>query len=251
MDSRHRSDHSGKREPALGLAANLAAHLMDAPLASILLRGAQSDTFYFSDFDGPANEIESLFREAAFAEPAGLVVKDASKDSRFKDHPAVLGGVRFAAAAPVLNADGSRLGTLAVYDFTPRSFTASHRKDLAYFAKLIASQLQWMPVIGLDSAFAKSPIGSGEAVYTQDLNGRILEANSSFESATGYLRSSLIGMNCSDLLLPESAAALKRFFVSILGGESTHPIDLTFVRRNGNPVTLEVRGARHYGTYPK
>ena len=203
---------------------------MDAPLASIHLRDAQSDTFYFSDFEGPAKEIESLFREAAYAKPAGLVVKDASKDRRFKDHPAVLrDGVRFAAAVPVSNADGRRLGTVTVYDFTTRIFTASQRKDLAYFAKLIACQLQSGPAIDLDSAFAQSPIGPADAVYTQDLSGRILDANSSFESATGYSRSSLIGMNCSDLLLPESAAALKRFFVSILGGESAHPIELTFV----------------------
>ena len=221
---------------------------MDAPLASILLRKQQSDSYFFSAFDGQAHEIESIFHEAAFAEPYCLVVKDAGKDNRFKDHPSVLSaGVRFAAAVPINGFDGGRLGTLAVYDFAARGFNASQKKDLTYFAKLISSQVGLLRVIDLDSTIVQSANESMEAIYTQDLNGRILEANSSFELATGYSRSSLIGMNCNKLLAPQSAAALQQLFVSILGGEVAYPIELTFVHREGQPITLEVRLRLNFG----
>ncbi len=222
---------------------------MNAPLASILIQDPQSCTCYGNKSSQLGCEIEKLFRAEALAETSCLLVKDACKDGRFKDHPAVIRyGVRFAAAMAIINISGSRLGTVAVYDFTARQLTAPQKNDLARFASSIAAQLEWAAVSGLEPAIAEQPNQLAQAAYTQDFDGRILNANPAFETATGYSLPSLIGMNCSGLLLPESAVALKQYYISILGGESAHhPIALTFVHKGGHLVRLEFQLKLIYG----
>jgi len=215
---------------------------MGVPLASIYLAGEQHGSCYLSQSTRSGRKIELAFREAALTERNFLLVNDTSKDSRFPKQRA-----GFVAAAPLWKHDGSRLGTLTIYDFAPRSFTSSQKKDLQHFAKLVSSQLECLSSISLGAAVEKSKFNAGEVYYAQDLEGKIVEANTHFEMATGYPRSSLIGMKCKDLLLPESAEAMQQLFVSILGGEAAQPIRLTFLHKQGQPVTLEARLRLHFG----
>jgi hypothetical protein len=64
------------------------------------------------------------FCDTAIRRAEILVVPDATLDPRFKNLPAVLNeGIRFYAGYPIEAPNGQRIGTLCLFDGTPRSFT--------------------------------------------------------------------------------------------------------------------------------
>ncbi|EPR66502.1 GAF domain protein [Cyclobacterium qasimii M12-11B] len=66
-----------------------------------------------------------------------LVVRDSTKDLRFKNNPFVIGEpkIRFYAGAPLETPNGNVLGTLCVLDNRPRSISSNHKKALQILAK--------------------------------------------------------------------------------------------------------------------
>lgn len=69
-----------------------------------------------------------------------MVVPDALADARFADNPMVVGdpGFRFYAGCPLASANGSKVGTLCVYDTRPRELTDEDMallRDLANIAE--------------------------------------------------------------------------------------------------------------------
>ena len=76
-----------------------------------------------------------------------LLINDAIKDSRFADNPLVIGEpkIRFYAGAPLIMANGQRIGTFCLIDRMPRtldSWEQGHLKDLA---KVASQEIQGFP----------------------------------------------------------------------------------------------------------
>ena len=74
-----------------------------------------------------------------------LVSLDLSQDPRFRNHPQVLAGpkLRFYAGAPIILADGMRVGTLCIFDTAPRdAFSDKERGFLADFAQIVVHELK-------------------------------------------------------------------------------------------------------------
>ncbi|WP_187275584.1 GAF domain-containing protein, partial [Methylobacterium sp. WL6] len=89
---------------------DLAADLLEAPIAAILGAGAPI---------GPrAEEANALapFRDRAIARGDVLVVPDAAIDPQFRAGSAGRGAIRFFAGAPLIDRDGTCLGVLCVAD---------------------------------------------------------------------------------------------------------------------------------------
>ncbi|CAG9463479.1 unnamed protein product [Pedinophyceae sp. YPF-701] len=77
--------------------------------------------------------------------PEVLVVKDASKEDKFKEHPMVCcdNSLRFYAGAPLVTTDGYRLGTLCVLDSVPHpEFSDGQAATLRNFAEMVVREIE-------------------------------------------------------------------------------------------------------------
>jgi PAS domain S-box-containing protein len=87
-------------------------------------------------------------REVAFCAHAILkrdvmVVPDALRDERFADNPLVTGqGLRFYAGAPLITPEGHALGTICVFDNTPRDLAPDQVEALAALARQVVAQME-------------------------------------------------------------------------------------------------------------
>jgi GAF domain-containing protein len=75
---------------------------------------------------------------------AAYVVTDAAEDARSKANALVRGepGIRFYAAAPLVNHEGHRLGTLNIVDFRPRELDGEGEAVLKTMAGVIMDQME-------------------------------------------------------------------------------------------------------------
>jgi phosphoribosyl 1,2-cyclic phosphodiesterase/CheY-like chemotaxis protein len=123
----------------------IAAGLFDVPIALVSL--VDRDRQWFKSRHGL--DVAQTPRDAAFCAHAildrtVLQVPDALQDSRFADNPLVTGPprVRFYAGAPLVAADGSRVGTLCLIDQRARELDAQQLALLRDLADLVEAELK-------------------------------------------------------------------------------------------------------------
>jgi signal transduction histidine kinase len=116
----------------------LASQHFKAPIALISL--VDKDRQWFMSrcgLDVAQTERDIAFCAHAIMADEPLIVLDATKDPRFSNNPIVVGEphVRFYAGAPLITAEGVKLGTFCVIDQRPRSeFSPAERTTLQNFA---------------------------------------------------------------------------------------------------------------------
>jgi hypothetical protein len=78
-----------------------------------------------------------------------LIVRDASRDPRFRGNPMVVGEphIRFYAGVPLVGSDGQNVGTVCVADPRPREFGAADLRVLVAHAAQIQERLNAEPTI--------------------------------------------------------------------------------------------------------
>jgi len=124
-------------------ASRLAAHLFDAPMATVTLidetdqylKGAQ-------DVGLTCTPRDTAFCSHTIMDDAPFVVPDAARDPRFADSPLVTEAprIRFYAGAPLITDEGIRLGAVCVMDREPRGEPDPHVLDrLADIAGMVTS----------------------------------------------------------------------------------------------------------------
>jgi diguanylate cyclase (GGDEF)-like protein len=81
-----------------------------------------------------------------------LIISDTTQDERVFDHPAVAGDphVRFYAGVPLRVVDGSKMGTLCIFDLKPRYFDTEDYQVLKDLAELVESELVAVQLATLD-----------------------------------------------------------------------------------------------------
>ena len=153
-------------------------------------------------------------------------VEDALQDERFAGSPLVQGApdIRFYAGAPIMLANGARIGTLCVIDREPKKLTAIQREILQNLGVAASQALEARKILGaernqaviaahddavekaritqlkLESALQQAnaladAIDIHAIVSEVDRNGIITHCNESFERISGYTRAELIGQN--------------------------------------------------------
>lgn len=111
-------------EPAYDAIVEIAAALVDAPMAAIVLVDDERQWLKASVGIGEYPlERAGSFCAHAILNVRAMVVQDATKDFRFADSPSVVGPprVRFYVGVPLQTYGGNRVGTLCVMDERPRT----------------------------------------------------------------------------------------------------------------------------------
>lgn len=133
----------------------VAAHALDTPAAVIGL--IDSDRIWFKSrlgLDMPQLDRKIAFCAHAIMRPdEPLVVENLLQDSRFRENPLVTHPphLRFYAGAPLIDRHGYALGTIAVVDTQPRSFSEAQRDLLRDLSRLVITVLEsrhWASLLG-------------------------------------------------------------------------------------------------------
>lgn len=125
--------------------ARLAADIFEAPIAAVTLIDFDRQWFKAKvGVDVRETPLEASICVHGLTTDL-LVVPDATKDTRFRDNPAVCkdDGVRFYAGARLANPDGVPLGMICVADTKPREdITKTHKRMLRALAAQVVAQLE-------------------------------------------------------------------------------------------------------------
>jgi len=133
-------------DPQFDAITRVAAALFNVPIALIALM--DGDRLWFKSrlgLDVPQLDRSIAFCAHAIMQPDDImVVEDLAGDPRFAVHPLVVAGpgVRFYAGAPLRDAAGFAIGTLAVLDIRPRPFGTDQRAALADLATAVMTALE-------------------------------------------------------------------------------------------------------------
>ncbi|WP_236789093.1 PP2C family protein-serine/threonine phosphatase [Amycolatopsis sp. GM8] len=125
--------------------ALVAARLLGTPIATVSI--VDTDRIWFKATTGLA--VRQIGRDPGLCSTAILadvpyVVRDALTDPRTVDNPLIQSelGIRFYAAAPIITADGHRLGTVNVLDTKPRGTGPVDTATLADLAAVVMDELE-------------------------------------------------------------------------------------------------------------
>ncbi|MEO6036570.1 MAG: PAS domain S-box protein, partial [Verrucomicrobiota bacterium] len=125
--------------------AELAAETCAAPIATITFVDEKRQ--WFKSKVGLT--VSETSRDISFCartilSPELMVVSDALKDERFAGNPLVTGEpkIRFYAGAPLVTAEGYKLGTICVIDTVPRELSASQRNALKILSRHVVTVLE-------------------------------------------------------------------------------------------------------------
>ena len=168
----------------------LASYICGAPIALVSLvdEGRQ----WFKAKVG--TEVEETPRDVAFCAHAILepdqifVIPDAHEDPRFATNPLVRDEpkARFYAGAPLVSPEGLPLGTLCVFDHTPRSsLTADQTRALGALAREVVVHLELRRAV---SALSK-PLAelSSDPILEPDVRDELRQASEEASSASALV----------------------------------------------------------------
>ncbi|HYB52724.1 MAG TPA: GAF domain-containing protein, partial [Thermoanaerobaculia bacterium] len=124
-------------------ATQLAMQVCRAPLAAVSVQ--RKDHHWFKSRGG-ISVAETPRAIALCAEAAAtrelMVLADVAADRRFRDDPLVRGSIRFFAGIPLVHADGTVLGTLAVMDREPRPLAPEQAEALRALGREVQKELR-------------------------------------------------------------------------------------------------------------
>ncbi|MGQ9368235.1 hybrid sensor histidine kinase/response regulator [Azospirillum sp. ST 5-10] len=177
-------------EPLFDRLVRLATRHFGTPIALVSLVDENRQWFKARvGLDVPSTSRRLSFCAYAILEDTVMVVPDATRDPRFADNDLVTGepGIRFYAGAPLVTADGLRLGTLCVIDRRPRhDFDAEARRDLADFAHCAMHELDARAVHHASAERFRALVENTPVMmWLADADGTLQYSNAAWRAYTG------------------------------------------------------------------
>lgn len=130
--------------------ATLAAYICESPIAYISFLDDKRQ-WYKARINIPFEEtsIEDALCSVTIGESELVHVPDLTRDTRFQSNAFVQSdmGIRFYAGIPLVNSEGSALGSLCVVDYKVRELTDKQRFALEALGRQIVSQLELRKVL--------------------------------------------------------------------------------------------------------
>jgi PAS domain S-box-containing protein len=131
-------------EEAFERVARLTAQTLEVPLALVTFLGKDWQWFNAAvgtELDG--TPVDESFCIYTVQDDGVFVVEDATEDDRFAGIQTVENEphIRFYAGYPLTTEDGTRVGTLCVFDMEPRSFTDAERQQLEDLGRLATNEI--------------------------------------------------------------------------------------------------------------
>jgi GAF domain len=125
--------------------AALSAQFLEAPISIVGM--IDQDRHWFKAAHGTrtrSNSRANSFCTYTVQSDQVFTVEDARKDTRFAMNPDVTGRahLRAYAGAPLVTADGLSIGTLCIFDTSPRAFTVEERDTLTRLAAMVMRELE-------------------------------------------------------------------------------------------------------------
>jgi PAS domain S-box-containing protein len=233
------------REAAFDDIAELAADILDAPIAVVNFLG--SDRQWFKAEKGIGQDslpLDVSICRHAILQPGVFVVPDLSQDPRFEANPLVdaAGGLRFYAGALIETPEGLPLGTVCVLDRVarPQGITAQQERGLKALAAQTMAQLELRRSIAtvreeserLTAMFAQATVGMSE----MGLDGRFLSVNDRLCDILGRSREDLLTLTMADVTAHDDLGqSLSQFRRLIETGES-FSLNKRYVRSDGTTI---------------
>ena len=193
----------------------LASRHFNVPIALVSLVDENRQWFKAAcGLDTKESDRGPAFCAHAILSNAIMVVLDATKDERFARNPFVTGefALRFYAGAPLVTADGHRLGTLCLIDRQPRlDFSEDDKVLLADLAAIVVDHIEMRYVAGDVLTEVEGRIEADarwraaesryRAIFNHtfqfcgllDPDGTLLEVNDTAISFAGLTRADLVG----------------------------------------------------------
>lgn len=190
----------------LDVITRLAADRFDTGIALVSLVDAERQWFKSSHgLEAKETPRRDSFCAHTIAGSGVMVVPDAASDPRFAANPLVTGSpnIRFYAAAPLVLADGHKIGTLCVIDSAPRGgFSPRETEVLELMAQQVVALLEGQ------QARQERRIGqliaetTTDAFVCADAHSRITLWNRAAETMFGWSAEEALGATL-DLIIPD------------------------------------------------
>lgn len=235
-------------EPSLDVVTRLAADRFETEIALVSLVDSHRQWFKARHgLDVSETPRSVSFCAHAISSDDILVVPDARADARFARNPLVVGApfIRFYAAAPLIAADGHRIGTLCVIDSKPRTgFSDRDANALALMASQVMDVLESARLRRGQRISQLIDETTTDAFVCSDANSRITLWNRAAEQMFGWTSQEAIGQSL-DLIIPDRHRSghhggmerLRQRGPTRLVGKT---VEVPATRRDGQEIPIEL-----------
>jgi PAS domain S-box-containing protein len=233
------------REAAFDDVAELAADILDAPIAVVNFIAA--DRQWFKAEKGIGTDtlpLDVSICRHAILQKGVLVVPDLTQDERFDCNPLVResDGLRFYAGALLETPEGFPLGTVCVLDTKTRPEGISPRQERALLA--LAAQTMAQLDLRRSNATAQGETARLSAMFAQatvgmseiGLDQRFLEVNDRLCDMLGRSRAELLTLRMSDVTHPDDLTENIPLFSHMLETGASFSLDKRYLRPDGAVV---------------